>query len=265
MSNLVVIKPIDKKRCLGNNGDKYFKRPIIVEALKDSNGKYNTGLSDKDIEELQPFFPYSLSPVFKDDDVDSIWNREEGRFIMTAQTHVLDLDKPIDRIKYGLVKASPFIANSQSELDEGKWIYAQFVIIDSAEEEEVIAKKNEIKVKVTIALEKMDTKKKRDFCMCLGINTRGMSDVAVSNKAFEAIETKGYKKALEVINHTAEYNAINALINEAVERNILIKKGEVYSYMDEILGVTLNDAIEYLKDKKNNNMKIAIVDQLKNS
>lgn len=264
MSNLVVIKPIETQRCLGNNGDKYFKRPIIIEALKDDNGIYNTGLSPDEEADLQKHFPYKLSNIFQDNDDQSIWNREEGRFSMAFQTHVLDLDTPIGRLRYGLVKASPFVANSQSEYDEGKWIYAKFIITDSIEEEEVIAKKNELKAKVITALDKMDIAAKRDLCMILGYNTKGMSNVGVSNKAFDAIETKGYKAAYEIIKQTTEYNKLHALIVEAVERHIISKKGEVYSFMDEIMGVTLSDTIEYLRDKKNNNTKLAIINQIKN-
>ena len=106
MSNLVIIKPIERKRCLGDGGEKYFKRPLYIEALKDENGNYNVGLSKEEREDLQKHFAYSLDPIFKADDMNSIWNRDEGRFIMTYQTHVLDLDKPLDRLRYGLVKAS---------------------------------------------------------------------------------------------------------------------------------------------------------------
>lgn len=262
MSNLVIIKPIERKRCLGDGGEKYFKRPLYIEALKDENGAYNVGLTKKEIDDLQPSFPYSLDPVFKEDDMKSIWNREEGKFIMTYQTHVLDIDKPLDRIKYGLCKASPFVANSQEEYDEKKWPYAKFVITNSKEEEVAKMKRNEIKMKVYMAVNKMDTKTKRDFCMILGFNCKGMSDDAVSNKVFDAIETKGYSKAYEVIGQSKEYNTLNALLAEAVDRHILTKKGEVYSFMDETIGVSTNSAIEYLKDPKNNATKVAIINML---
>lgn len=262
MSNLVIIKPIERKRCLGDGGEKYFKRPVYIEALKDDNGAYNVGLTEKEREELQPYFPYSLDPVFKEDDMNSIWNREEGKFIMTYQTHVLDLDKPLDRIKYGLCKASKFVANSQDEYDDKKWPYAKFVITDSKDEEVAKMKRNELKMKVYIAVNKMDIKTKRDFCMILGYNCRGLSDEAVSNKVFEAIETKGYAKANEVIGQSKEYNTLNALVAEAVDRNILTKKGEVYSFMDETIGISLNSTIEYLKDVKHNATKVAIINML---
>lgn len=262
MSNLVIIKPIQRKRCLGEGGEKFFKRPLTIEALKDKNGKYNTGLTEKEVERLQPFFAYSLSHVFKDDDMTSLWNRPEGKFVMTYQTHVLDLEKPIDMIRYALVKASPFVANSQEEYDEHKWPYAKFVITDSKEEEEAIAKRNDLKMKVYRAVEKMDIKQKRDFCMIMGFNTKNASDVVVSNTVFNAIDTKGYRAAADVISQTKEYNALHALIAEAVERNILNKKGEVYSFMDETIGVSLGSAIEYLKDAKHNNTKIAIINML---
>lgn len=262
MSNLVIIKPIERKRCLGDGGEKYFKRPLYIEALKDENGNYNVGLSKEERDDLQKHFAYSLDPIFKADDMNSIWNRDEGRFIMTYQTHVLDLDKPLDRLRYGLVKASPFVANSQSELDDKKWPYAMFVVTDSKEEEVAKMKRNELKMKVMLAVNKMDIKSKRDFCTILGFNVKGMSDEAVSNKVFEAIDTKGYAKANEVIGQSKEYNTLNALIAEAVDRNILTKKGEVYSFMDETIGISLNSAIDYLKDPKHNSTKVAIINML---
>jgi len=263
MSKIVVIEPIKKTKCLGNNGDEYFTCPVVIEALKNEQGMLETGLTEKETAELQKHFFLSLDPKYDPTNDKSIWNHDEGRFVMTAKTHVLNLDKPQDRLRYGLCKASKYVANSQQELDEHKYPYAKFVIVDSDEQAEATAKRNELKVKVMVAVEKMDIKQKRDFCMILGFNTKGMSDVAISNTVFNAIDTKGYKAAYDVIKQSKEYNALNAMVAEAIERHVINKKGEVYQFMDEQIGVSIPTVIEYLKEAKNNTTKVAILNMLK--
>lgn len=262
MNNLVRIEPIKKNKCLGNNGDEYFTCPIIIKALKNEMGKLETGLTEKEMAELQPHFHFTISDKYDPYDDKLIWNNEEGRFVLTAKTTILDLSKPLDRLRYGLAKASKYVANSQQELDEHIWPYAKFVIVDSDEQAEAQAKRNELKMKVMIAVEKMDLKQKRDFCMILGFNTKGQSDVVVSNTVFNAIDTKGYKAAYDVIKQSKEYNTLNALIVEAIDRHVINKKGEVYFFMDEQIGVSMNSVIDYLKEAKHNTTKAAIINML---
>lgn len=263
MANLVTVKPIEKNRWHGLNGDKYLKRPIIIEALKNKNGSYETGLSEKDEEELQPFFPYSLKKVFKENDENSIWLRPEGRFEMRYKTHILDLEKPIDRLRYGLIKASPFVANTQNEYDEGKYPLAEFIISDSREEAEALAKRNEIKEKVFVALTKMDHQRKVEFCMILGNeNVKKMSEVEVSNRVHKLLEEKGYKKAYDIVCKTKEENTLTALVIEAEQKKILSKKGEVYYFFDDELG-NIDNAVAFLKEVKNSGIKAQIIEQIK--
>lgn len=262
MSNLVQIEPIKKTKCLGNNGDEYFTCPIVIEALKNDMGMLETGLTEKETAELQKHFYYSLDPKYDPLDDKSIWNHDEGRFIMQAKTHILDLDKPVDRLRYALCKASKYVANSQQELDEHKWPYAKFVIVNSAEQAEATAKRNELKLKVMALIDKMDTTQKRNFCMIFGFNVKGQTDTVISNKVFEVVETKGYKASYEVMKQSKEYNTLHALVAEALERHVINKKGEVYQFMDEPIGVSVSSVIEYLRDTKNNAVKMSIIKML---
>lgn len=55
----------------------------------------------------------------------------------------------------------------------------------------------------------------------------------------------------------------NFVIEEAIAKNIIRKNRAQYYFGTDLIGNGLEDVIAYLKDKKNNDIKMAILNEIK--
>ncbi len=260
---IVKIKPIDRKKWHGKKGKESFSQPIGIQALYDSEtGLYATGLSDDKKNELEKKTNFNLSPIFNPNKPHEFWDSRAGTLFLENNTILLNTIIPLDEIRIHLAKASKFVANSVRDLDEGLYPEATHVIFDEDEEISVKAKKIELTQKAYSAAKKLTKSTKVNIILILsGKSVRQQSNDYIEVELNKIITTKPVE-FLSYVNKPVKYLNDKGLVLEAILSNILIKRATGIFYMDELLGGTVEDTIDYLNDSKNQNLKIIILDKL---
>ena len=165
----------------------------------------------------------------------------------------LDEDgKPIsimDYLKYKFALKHPHVALTKNEMDteHGKRFYIQ----DLSREDKV--KNTQIQFKKDadkefIKLSGSPKNMRRVLRLLSNTNPDRMTDEQVENSLYE-LKNSDTKKFLKVAKD--KNLELKAEIEEMVTASVLRKIGNQVIFIDEVLGETLEDAVVFLKDKKN--------------
>jgi hypothetical protein len=105
---------------------------------------------------------------------------DKSKLLLDGNVVYLNLDNPLDEIKYYLCRIHPYIANSYEELNEGKNLSAKYFISDSESKVDVKAEKIMRQNKAIAALE--DLNSKEDSMVINMALALGMNDTSVSKE-----------------------------------------------------------------------------------
>lgn len=260
---LVEIRPIEKDKWHGKKGAESISKAKTIEALYDNRlGGYATGLTEEEAEEYGKKLGVDLGSVFNPQEPHPFWNSKAGRLRLENNAMFLDPSKPLDFVRVKLAKASMFIANSIEEYENGLYPQATHVIYDAAEEMKIKASSITLKRECYRKLGKLSKERQVNIVrVVLDKDVKGLSDDFI-NVEIENIINDNPDKFLEWVNTDAKVLATRALILEALYRNILTKRGSAIYYLDDQLGFDLSNAVEYLSDDKNQQMKAMLHSKL---
>ena len=114
------------------------------------------------------------------------------------------------------------------------------------------------------AYREMDKMSIEDMRKCLrlyGIKSDTMSNELVEAKMAEKIEESPKNFMLKWVDNPNK--EINFVIEEAISKNIIRKNRANYYFGTDLIGNGLEDVIAYLQDKKNQDIKLAIMNEIK--
>lgn len=261
----VEIRPLPIPKWHGKQGKESFARPTKIRALVDtSKNEYATGLTPQEVKEYSKIFQQDLSPIFKADKPHEFWDGPQACVKLLNSTQFLDTTKPLDFIRYKICKASPFVANSLKEWEEGKFPRATHVLFDEAEEVEIKASKVALKNKAIIECAKLSLDKKIQLILII----EGKIVKGKSANYIEVILSEMIDKRAEEIIRTLELDAedlyLKALVLEALQKGVLIRKDYKIKYFDSNLGAEVLDVVELLKKPDNEQLKMHITAAINN-
>lgn len=243
---MIILRPLNKdnwsgiikyKNCFEDIGT-YFTR----------TGRRYTGLTEADEKRLGEILREDLNP--KSSFWDTFHIRTAGKDIF------FNIDKPEDELKYLFLKSHKRVANGLGDRKPT----ANFVLIN----QEAEAKEANILAKIKRrALKEFDALSPNEMRQCLrlfGLNADSMDNESVEARLFDIVEgnpNKFIEMWVENTNKDTEY-----LIKTAVSKNIIRKNKTIYKYGTDIIGYTLEDAIAYINNPTNSDLKRAITSQL---
>ena len=103
-----------------------------------------------------------------------------------------------------------------------------------------------------------------DMRKCLrlfGIKSDTMSNELIEAKMTEQIENSPKNFMMKWVENPNK--EIHFVIEEAISKNIIRKNRANYYFGTDLIGNGLDDVVAYLKDKKNNDIKMAILNEIK--
>jgi len=261
----IEVRPIIRKQWHGKSGKESYTRSRKIQALVNEDQKYQTGLSEDDIEWLKKEgFGGDLSDTFNASEPHSLWDSKMGIVELKNSTQFFDDQKTIDRVKIGIMRASTRVANSMKEYTDGIWDEATHVIYDEKEEISVVASKLAIKNNAIIRANDLSVEDKANIVHILaGKNIKDKSNGFIEVELNKLIE-KDAKSVIRVMDRDAETIILETLILDALKANVLKKKGHKYYYYDNYLGGSVEDLIIYFKDETNQELRFTIVSKLEN-
>lgn len=222
-----------------------------VVARQDRSG-YITGLTkeeEKELEEAIFLAPGTLSRFSE------YW--QDYAVFLTEKGLMLDTESPKDLIDYKLLLMSEKVANSVNE--QVHFPKARYVIYDILEDAKKENEFNKIKKKAFAEFNKLSIPEMKNILKLFGNSVDNSTDEIVENTLMNIVETKP-SEFLKTAN--VEDFSIRLLIEELLHKNILRKVGTRYEYGQDVLGHTLDKAIEFLKDPLNQELVIVLKENL---
>ena len=145
---------------------------------------------------------------------------------------ILDTENPLDELQYLFLKNHKRVADGLANMSPAK----DYVIINKDAEAEQSNRINKVKREAYREFDKMSID---DMRKCLRLY--GMKSDWVENPNKE----------------------INFVIEEAISKNIIRKNRTQYFFGTDLIGNGIEDVIAYLQDKKNQDIKLAILNEIK--
>lgn len=212
------------------------------------NGSIYTGLNKADRERLEEELGFDLSPN------SDYWTTFFIR--MTDDEMHLNTDDPYDELKYLFLKNHKTVQNSVGK----RKATAEYIIVNYDEEAKEENKKSKIKRKAIKEFDKLSANDIRKALRLYGMKADSISAEQCEAKLFDLVE-ESPNKFLEIwVNNKSRETQF--LVETALSKNVLRKSRNTYYYGTEVIGHGLDDAIAFLDDPKNQEIKEIVINEI---
>lgn len=160
-------------------------------------------------------------------------------------------------MQYLFLKGHKRVADGLSNMNPSK----DYVLINKDAEAEQANRVNKVKREAYRELDKMSIEDMRKCLRLYGMKSDTMSNELVEAKLTEQVETSPEKFMLKWVENPNK--EINFVIEEAIAKNIIRKNRTQYFFGTDLIGNGIDDVIAYLQDKKNQDIKLAILNEIK--
>lgn len=262
---LVEIRPLDIPKWHGKRGKESFAQPVVIEALYDHKiGGYATGLTEEEALKYGKKLGVDLSNVFNQDEAHPFWGSKMGRIKLDNVTTILDDTKSLEFVKVKVLKASKYVANSLKEWESGDFPEATHVIFDEGEEVAVKARKAQKRKKAVQLSIELSLKEQANVVQILTGKPMSKVDQEFIDVEVADLIDNNLEEFLRVASMDKSEMFIRAVIHEAIYRNVLIKEGPSIYYMSDKIGYDFEEAVKWLSNPQNQNIKLSILEKLNN-
>jgi hypothetical protein len=174
-------------------------------------------------------------------------------FIRTGSSDLyLNLEDPSDELKYLFLKHHKRVKSSLLE----RKATANFALINKDEEAKRDNIYNRLKRDAIKAFDSMSLTDMRKALRLFGESSEGVSSEVIENRLFSIVENNSEKFLERWVYNTSKET--EALLEQAISANIIRRNKNIYKYGSDIIGSSKEDAINFLEDLKNQDIKIAI-------
>jgi hypothetical protein len=216
------------------------------------SGQVYTGLTPEDEKRFEKVLRYKEGELANHNS--AFWNnfhiRSYGKDIY------LDLDNALDELKYTFLKNHKDVKNGIADMKAN----AKYILINQETEAEEANKFGRVKRRALKEFDRLTPTEIRQALRIFGHNADSLSAEAAEAKLMEIVEGNPEKFIEKWVNNQTKDT--EALIKTAVSKNILRKNKTVYKYGTDVIGYTLEDAIDYIDNPINQDVKITILREL---
>lgn len=169
---------------------------------------------------------------------------------------ILNTDKAEDELKYQFLLSHKRVAQGLAKVNAS----TDYVLINVESEAVEQNRVNKVKREAFRELDKMSIEDMRKCLRLYGLKSNTMSNELIEAKMTEMIEKDPNKFMLRWVNN--KHREINFVIEEAISKNIIRKNRTQYYFGTDLIGNGLDDVVAYLNDKKNQDIKMAIMQEI---
>ncbi len=215
-------------------------------------GNYYTGLTPQQAIEFEKKLGYPDGHLSVNSDFWTTFVIKLGK-----EDLVLNTEKALDELRYLFLKGHKRVADGLSNINPSK----DYVLINKDVEAEEANKINKVKREAYRNFDKMSIEDMRKCLRLYGLRADDMSNELVEAKMSEQVEKDPARYLLKWVNN--DEKELMFIIEEAVAKNIIRKNRTQYFYGTDMLGNGIDDVISYLKEKKNQDIKMTILQEIK--
>ena len=150
------------------------------------------------------------------------------------------------------------VATSLDKLTAGK----DYLLINSEAEAEQKNKANKVRREAIKAYDTMSMDDMRKCLRLFGVRSDNMSNQLIESTMFDIVDKKSDQYLTKWVNNKKKDTEF--IIEEAVAKGVLRKERTQYYYGTEMIADSLSDAVAYLDNKKNQDLKLSIINEIKN-
>lgn len=214
------------------------------------SGNIYTGLNEEDARRLEKALGYDegyLSPS------STYWKTFKVR--IGNKPTILHTERPEDELAYLFLKGRKRVAMGLTNVGPQH----DYVLVNSDAEAEEANRLNKVKREAFAEFNKMSLETMRKCLRLYGHKTDNISNELVESKLFELIEKDPRKFFLIWVDN--KNKDTQWLLETAISKNIIRKNKNLYYYGTDVIGRSLEDAISFLNNKANQEIKLAILNQ----
>ncbi|MBO5424993.1 MAG: hypothetical protein J6A25_05725 [Lachnospiraceae bacterium] len=215
------------------------------------SGNIYTGLTEEDARRLEKAIGFEegkLSPS------SLYWKTYSVR--LGAKPLYLHTERPEDELAYLFLKNHKRVALGLSNLRPQH----DYVLVNSNAEAEAANRLNKVKREAFAEFNKMSLEDMRKCLRIYGHKADNISNELVESKLFELIEKDPNKYFLIWVNN--KNKETQYILETAISKNIIRKSKNVYYYGTDVIGRSQDDAISFLNDKSQQEIKLAILSEI---
>lgn len=247
--NKVIVRAISRNKWAGTT---FYKNcATYLSPYFTRSGSIYTGIPAEDVEtrkRLEAALQQDLSPT------SNFWTTY---FIRIGVKDVyLDPSTPRGELDYLFLRNHKRVAKSMKEIQPSH----DFVLIDENAEAEITNTYNRAKIKALIEYNKMTVGERKRCLRIYGYNPDSVSDEVVENRLLEFVE-KDPTKFMEVwVNNKSRDTEY--LIKQAIAKGIIARNKSIYKYGQDTIGRGLDEAVNFMDDPLNQEVKLAILKEI---
>lgn len=214
-------------------------------------GSIYTGLTEEDARRLEKATGYEeghLAPT------SPFWKTYSVR--LGAKDTILHTERPEDELAYLFLKNHKRVAVGLSNVRPQH----DYVLVNTDAEAEAANRLNKVKREAFAVFNKMSIEDMRKCLRIYGHKTDNASNEVIESKLFELIEKDPRKFFLLWVdnkNKDTQY-----ILETAISKNVIRKSKNVYYYGTDVIGRSQDDAISFLNEKTNQDIKLAVLQEI---
>ena len=175
-----------------------------------------------------------------------------------ARTLLLDDSIPRQQMIIKFLTGHKRVATSLDRLDAGK----DYLLVNREAEAVEQNKQNKLRRDAVKEFDKLSIEQMRKCLRMYGVRPDDMSNELIESTLFSLVDKnpkKFFQKWVDNKNKETEY-----LIEEAIAKGVIRKDRTQYYYGSEMFADSLDDAVAYLDAKKNQDLKLSIINETQN-
>ena len=217
------------------------------------SGSIYTGLTPEDEARFEKALGYAEGTLAKTSPFWQTFTVKVG-----AKSVILDDSFPRQEMIIKFLSGHKRVATSLDKLTAGK----DYILINRQAEAIEQNRINKLRRDAIKAFDKLSLDEMRRCLRLFGVKSDNLSNELVESTLFNLVDKqpkKFFEKWIDNKNKDTEF-----LIEEAIAKGIIRKDRTQYYYGTEMLADSLQDCIAYLDAKKNQDLKISIMNQVEN-
>lgn len=261
----IEIRPIPNRRGIrefSDNLEFFSQANIIAPFVNPQTMKYDTGLSEDDLEYLKSKkCPYNLDDNYTPNQPHEFWESNLVKTeLLNTPTFLYPGKSILDFIKWKYLLVNKYIYKSETEMLSGSKPQATHYIYDESEEVEIKASRLEHHNKLIKDVTALSLDRKRKLLLLINDeNTDNKNESYITVKFDEIINNHDKRMMLESL-LAEDKNIINlkAMIRKAVMQNVIRKTKQGYFYFETNLGFLEDDVVAFLDKPENQEIYLNI-------
>lgn len=217
------------------------------------SGSIYTGLTPEDEKYFEKALGYEDGHLAKTSDFWTTFCVKVG-----ARTVLLDDSIPRQALMIKFLSNHKRVATSLDKMDAGK----DYLLINREAEAIEANKINKIRRDALKEFDKLTLDQMRKCLRLFGVRADNMSNELVESTLFNMVDKEPNKFFLKWVDNKSKDTEF--LLETAIAKGIIRKDRTQYYYGSEMFADSLQEAIAYLDSKKNQDLKLSIINQIEN-